>query len=391
MLGVEAWLAAPIFAVAGPSAAALKLPLLAINLGIAVFLIRTFERDMGVRPALAAVAALPVILPSVMMAAVFVDASGGSLEPYLWVLLLWVTRRAAYSVRGRPWHRVSESRVHDLRLRRAALSRPARRDGCSRARGALGRVINLAVAGGAYAVVEFLKRFASAAGPGHVDRARIRASRTTSRSLPARTCFSGETLWAGVKALPVVHWPALLGTGPYPLATFSIESHHSAGPGRFIVAAGRGSSSSRSAALRCAAVRGRAGRPPRFAVYLVLVGLFSPAGYVRRPLRRREPVLDALRTAVAPRRSSVCGMVPERPSAESCCWRRGRWCSRRGWRWSQFRTSALAVEYRPSSSDAGEGAIDRRAARAKGPLRHGGLLARLLHRLHDQRADDLRV
>src|SRR5215218_2984381 len=44
MLGVEAWLAAPVFLVAGVSVAALKLPLLAINVAIGLLLLRTFER-----------------------------------------------------------------------------------------------------------------------------------------------------------------------------------------------------------------------------------------------------------------------------------------------------------------------------------------------------------
>ena len=47
---------------------------------------------MGLRPAAAALAALPFVLPSVGLAAVFLDSSGGSLEPLLYVLLIWVTR-----------------------------------------------------------------------------------------------------------------------------------------------------------------------------------------------------------------------------------------------------------------------------------------------------------
>src|SRR5437773_1090374 len=39
MLGVEAWLAAPIFLLAGPSVLTLKLPLVAINIAIAVLLL----------------------------------------------------------------------------------------------------------------------------------------------------------------------------------------------------------------------------------------------------------------------------------------------------------------------------------------------------------------
>src|SRR6185503_18233643 len=38
MLGVEAWLAAPLFAIFGASASVLKLPLLAMNVAIAVLL-----------------------------------------------------------------------------------------------------------------------------------------------------------------------------------------------------------------------------------------------------------------------------------------------------------------------------------------------------------------
>src|SRR5262245_59786385 len=43
MLGVEAWLAAPLFALFGASVAALKLPVLLMNAAIAVLLVTTFE------------------------------------------------------------------------------------------------------------------------------------------------------------------------------------------------------------------------------------------------------------------------------------------------------------------------------------------------------------
>jgi hypothetical protein len=47
MLGVEAWLAAPVFLIAGASVATLKLPLLALNVVVALLLLRIFERDVG--------------------------------------------------------------------------------------------------------------------------------------------------------------------------------------------------------------------------------------------------------------------------------------------------------------------------------------------------------
>src|ERR1041385_6900823 len=63
MLGVEAWLAAPLFLAVGASVAMLKLPLLLMNAVIATVLILSFERELGLRPELAAVAALPFVLP----------------------------------------------------------------------------------------------------------------------------------------------------------------------------------------------------------------------------------------------------------------------------------------------------------------------------------------
>ena len=57
MLGVEAWLAAPVFLLLGVSVTSLKLPLLAINLAVAILLLRTLDREAGLRPAYAASAA----------------------------------------------------------------------------------------------------------------------------------------------------------------------------------------------------------------------------------------------------------------------------------------------------------------------------------------------
>src|SRR6185369_3339805 len=57
ILAVEAWLAAPVFFVIGISAAALKLPLVIINMAIALLLIRLFSREVGLSPWSAVVAA----------------------------------------------------------------------------------------------------------------------------------------------------------------------------------------------------------------------------------------------------------------------------------------------------------------------------------------------
>ena len=92
MLAVESYLAAPLFFVFGPSVAALKLPLLGINLAIAVLLLRVLERDAGLRPARAILPVLFFALPAPGTAARILEANGGNVEPFLYVVLIWMTR-----------------------------------------------------------------------------------------------------------------------------------------------------------------------------------------------------------------------------------------------------------------------------------------------------------
>jgi hypothetical protein len=278
MLGVEAWLAAPLFVVAGASATALKLPLLVMNGTIAVLLVRTFEREMGLRPVAAAIASLPFILPAPGLAAVFMDSSGGSLEPYLYVLLLWVTRH-------RPlWCGVvfgigflnREFTVYGL----AALATIEALDRTlfTRAGGArFARV--LAVAAMVWLAVQGLKTVSSASGPGTTIAQTFTASNNI-MELAARTCVSPATALSGAGRLFSIHWPAVLGTAAVPLTAFSIESRVSQGfggaswlPAVFVILSIAG------IAIAPRSARDRP-RPPRFAQYLVLVGFFSIAGYL---------------------------------------------------------------------------------------------------------------
>jgi hypothetical protein len=76
-----------------------------------------------------------------------------------------------------------------------------------------------------------------------------------------------------------VHWPAILGTAPYPLTAFSIESR---------ITQGLAGSSWLPVAIVLLSIAGifaaspaaRGGVPPRFAQYLILAGTFSVAGYL---------------------------------------------------------------------------------------------------------------
>src|SRR5688500_10012079 len=93
ILAVQAWLAAPVFLLAGVSVTALKLPILAINIAIALLLLRCLERYAGMRPAAALVPVLFFALPAPVTAAHLLEPSGGNVEPLLYALLMWMTRR----------------------------------------------------------------------------------------------------------------------------------------------------------------------------------------------------------------------------------------------------------------------------------------------------------
>jgi hypothetical protein len=92
MLGVEAWIAAPVMAVAGATVTALKLPLLAMNVAIALLLFRGFTID-GLDEPRAAFATLFFALAAPITTAHFLTANGGNVEPLLYVLLIWTLRR----------------------------------------------------------------------------------------------------------------------------------------------------------------------------------------------------------------------------------------------------------------------------------------------------------
>ncbi|MEZ5289054.1 MAG: hypothetical protein R2712_30480 [Vicinamibacterales bacterium] len=96
MLAVEAYLAAPVMLVAGPTVTALKTPLVAVNLAVVVLLLRVLVHEARLHSGVAAIAVLPLAMPAAGVAARVTEANGGNVEPWLYVLLAWVLRR-------RPW------------------------------------------------------------------------------------------------------------------------------------------------------------------------------------------------------------------------------------------------------------------------------------------------
>src|SRR5690606_4591953 len=93
MMGVQAWMAAPVFLWLGATVFALKLPLLAINVLTGLGLVWLLVRDVRVRPWQAGVATLWFAALPPLTASRLVQAQGGTIEPLFYALVLWITRR----------------------------------------------------------------------------------------------------------------------------------------------------------------------------------------------------------------------------------------------------------------------------------------------------------
>jgi hypothetical protein len=91
MLGVQAWIAVPFFWLGGPTVAMLRTPLVIINGVVAVWLMWHIRRSTG-SPWLAFAAVLPFAAASPVLSANLLETLGASVEPFLYVLLLWALR-----------------------------------------------------------------------------------------------------------------------------------------------------------------------------------------------------------------------------------------------------------------------------------------------------------
>jgi hypothetical protein len=92
MLGVQSWIAVPFFWIGGPTLLMLRLPLAIINAAVATTVIVMFWRR-GVRPGLAFVSALPLIVATPVVSTGLLQTLGASIEPFAYILVLWVLRR----------------------------------------------------------------------------------------------------------------------------------------------------------------------------------------------------------------------------------------------------------------------------------------------------------
>ena len=281
MLGVEAWLAAPVMIVLGATVTALKLPLLAMNVAIALLLFHGLTRDEGLDEARAAFATLFFVVAAPITAAHFVTANGGNVEPSFYVLLLWFLRRhpvwfglvlgVGFLNREFTIYGVGALLALDA-LRRTLFTRDA------------ARRYGLALATAALVWIAFLvlRHYSSAAGPGTStgDLAANLAGNNLFQ-VAERLCFDPRAIAGGAGRIFTVHWPELFGLESQPLTDFGIESGVRQGLPwtAWLLVPFLGIPLVRIPWPRPAAAR----RPPAgadFAGYLVLVACFSLAGYL---------------------------------------------------------------------------------------------------------------
>ena len=275
-LAVEAWLAAPVFLVAGVSAAALRLPLLLINLGIALLLLWILERDARLRPWLAGVAAMFFVLPPPGTAASFLEAGGGSLEPLLYILLLWLTRRRPawfgiiFAI-GYLHREFTVDGVLSLAIMGAITGTLFTRHGLRATLIALQWFLTV------WAIVALAQGHSSAAGP--------MTSVLDLHATPAflevknRLCIDPRTFMPGLRALVASHWVDLFGLRRQPVFDYAIDSRVWQGvDGGWLLLAGAAVLASTSLGIRLLA--GRRIRKEHYAcAYLTLAGLISATVY----------------------------------------------------------------------------------------------------------------
>lgn len=231
LLAIEAYLAAPVMWLLGPTEAALKLPVLAMNLVAAALIVWQTVRA-GLTPWLALVCALPFAVPPIVVGTRLMEAMGGNIETPFYAVLLWTLRR-------RPWpfaltaaiaiaHRelVAYPLVVLLLLEIAharALTRPLIERWAIV--GVLGAAVQTALAG--------VRPFAAMFGPGTVART-MDLDLTSALVVSAQFCLSPSRWPERWDALVDEHLPLMAGGLPGPMQDIGVSSGMGQGnPGLF--------------------------------------------------------------------------------------------------------------------------------------------------------------
>jgi len=221
---VSAYVTAPFMWVLGATPLALKLPVLLMNIAVGVVTVSAIART-AVSPSAAVLLALPVLLPSGIVSAGLMDALGMTVEPAVFVLALWFTRRTplafgaiaalGFHVREFVAYGVSAALVISV-LSGEAWSISGRRFWLNAAIAALGTS----------AVIDGAARFGSVRGPGTWLTADIEGNLG---ALGAAFCFAPAQAAHNVVELAASYLGLLWGAVPAPLSAAGVHSHVSQG------------------------------------------------------------------------------------------------------------------------------------------------------------------
>ena len=270
MLGVEAWIIAPLFALGRSSVALARLPFVALNALVAVWLVYRLVDRGGLRPATAFVAALPFIMPTPVAGGQLLELAGSCVEPFVYVLLLWALRRRPFAF-GLVLAIAYLHREFTIFVLPALLLVECRRPEFW-TRGNVRRFAWVA-AGFAlvWLVVDDLKLHLI--GNGLLGQA---------ASLRGQMCTSLPELWPRVRAMATEAVPILYGGHPMPVAAARMTSSLVAGWSAigWMIAVTLGVMVVRVVSTSRRRVDAAAPESERgFGVYLALVGLFTACAY----------------------------------------------------------------------------------------------------------------
>ena len=226
-------MAAPVFRVVGPSVAALKLPLVFVNVAVAVLLVRILTKEVGLRPAWPPWRRCFLRSPcQVPPASCFERTAARGTHPLRTVDLAGPGPAGVAGPRAR--HRLPASGIYHLRVRRAPASR-APEPFTAQAAVLLKHAVAIMAAVAAMTFVNVAKQFSSAAGP-NTTIEQVLTPSTNLAELDARMCVDMATVPAGLKAVATSHWAWLFGLHAQPVVDFGVNASSIQGvPGLWVV------------------------------------------------------------------------------------------------------------------------------------------------------------
>lgn len=275
VLMVSAYLTAPFMWVLGATPFALKLPLAALNAVVGLGLVMALIR-VGLRPAVAVLLSLPLLMTGGIATAGLMDALGMTIEPLAFVLALWFLRGSpvAFGVVAAVGFHVREFVAYAVA---AALCVDALNGAFLRAEAwrAWGR--STVAAAGTAAAIAGLARFASVRGP-HTAALAADGNLAT---LGGAFCFAPAQAMANLASLASWYLGMLWGASPVPLSDAAVQTTIAQGlPGAWPLVGAVLALATGVVVVRWRVLWARRHTPAaQLAAFLILVGLQSVVVY----------------------------------------------------------------------------------------------------------------